>query len=177
MVSDFSKNITNHKELISFLSKLYGDNNEIIASCNNLNAYAELYKNNEDKKKFLLKAIKEISLKSYNKLAVNSIIDNVDFNNIEQKNGNNSNNIPNETTTGDFINNNELRELQKENKELQKENESLLKENEILKNQPHKDKYSFFNLKYFNLKRIIFLFLLLSFLFLIKDYLITFIKA
>jgi hypothetical protein len=173
---DFSKNITNHKELISFLSKLYGDN-EIIATCNNLNAYAELYKNNEDKNKFLLKAIKEISLKSYNKLAVNSIIDNVDFNNIEQKNGNNSNNIPNETTTGDFINNNELRELQKENKELQKENESLLKENEILKNQPHKDKYSFFNLKYFNLKRIIFLFLLLSFLFLIKDYLINFIKA
>ena len=174
---DFSKNITNHKELISFLLKLYGDNNEIIASCNNLNANAELYKKNEDKKKFLLKAIKEISLKSYNIEAVNSIINNAD-NTFGQGQQKETIPIKYESSTGNFNdNNNELTDLQKENQELKRKIESILKENEILKNQPHKDKYSFSNLKYFNLKRIIFLFLLFSFLFLIKDYLINFIKA
>ena len=174
---DFRKNITNHKELISFLSKLNGDNNEIIATCNNLNASAELYKNNEDKKKFLHKAVKEISLKNYNAAAVNSIINNAD--NTDGK-GQQEEVIPikYESSTGNFKDNNdELTDLQKENQELKRKIESLLKENESLKIRPHNEKSVFFNLKYFNLKRIIFLFLLFSFLFLIKDYLINFIKA
>jgi hypothetical protein len=178
--SDFSKNITNHNDLISFLTRLYGDNNEIIASCNNLNASAELYKNNEDKKKFLLKAVKEISLKNYNIEAVNSIINNADNNTTGKGQQGETRPITSEssngvTSTGN-INNNELDELQKENQELQKENESLIKENEKLRNQTLNGKSSFFNLKYFNLKRIIFLLLFFSFLFLIKDYLITLIK-
>lgn len=173
--SDFSNNITNHKDLVSFLTRLYGDNNEIIASCNNLNAYSELYKNNTDKKIFLLKAVKEISLKNYNAAAVNSIINNADNNTTGQGQQGETRTITNESTTGNF-NNNEFIELKNENEELQRINESLLKENELLKKQPLNEKSAFFNLKYFNIKRIIFLFLLFSFLFLIKDYLITLIK-